>query len=197
MLLTRQRYDEIVNIVTSLLTELNINSIPIDPFEIAALCNIGIVSYSTFSQEKQKLLFARSKEGFCFETDYGFMILYNDKRSISRIRFTIAHELGHIMLEHSQESELAEAEANFFAKHLLAPPVLVQLIANLGVLEVSDFFSIGIEFAKYAVEQAEKRSQYGKIFCKSDELILSMFTTNDAEEGFYGIREKNRPKKIS
>ena len=42
-----------------------------------------------------------------------------------RIRFTIMHEIGHIVLDHTEHSDLAESEANFFAKYALAPPPLV------------------------------------------------------------------------
>lgn len=35
------------------------------------------------------------------------------------------HEIGHIVLDHSEGSELAEVEARFFAKYALAPPPLI------------------------------------------------------------------------
>ena len=43
-------------------------------------------------------------------------IYYNDKKDAGRIRFTILHEIGHFVLGHLQQSDLAESEANFFAK---------------------------------------------------------------------------------
>lgn len=60
------------------------------------------------------------------------IILYKDMESTGRIRFTIAHELGHILLGHVGKYELMNREpspqdnpieqaANVFASRLLAP----------------------------------------------------------------------------
>ena len=45
-----------------------------------------------------------------------FYIFYDDSMYDRRIRFTIMHEIGHIVLDHTEHSDLAESEANFFAK---------------------------------------------------------------------------------
>jgi Zn-dependent peptidase ImmA (M78 family) len=47
-------------------------------------------------------------------------IFLNKERPADRIRFSLAHELGHIVM-HSQSSETMEDEANLFASELLMP----------------------------------------------------------------------------
>lgn len=69
-------------------------------------------------------------------------IYYNDSFFSERIRFTILHEVAHILLGHKQQSDLAESEANFFAKYLLAPPVLIDEINPEDYIDVMDKFNI-------------------------------------------------------
>ena len=68
-----------------------------------------------------------------------YLIIYDDRKDVMRIRFTLAHELGHIVLNHlnhntpilSREHRLnyrymrLEGAANTFAGNLLAPPVFI------------------------------------------------------------------------
>ncbi|MDY4662455.1 ImmA/IrrE family metallo-endopeptidase [Pseudoflavonifractor capillosus] len=61
------------------------------------------------------------------------IILYDDERPIEEIRFTVAHELGHILLGHlsyrqkdGEIPEWAEHEANTFASVLIANEILQQ-----------------------------------------------------------------------
>lgn len=191
MTLDWKRYDDISLLVANLFQRLEINSVPINPFEIAALLRIGIVSYSSLPNRAQELAILESEDGFSFLTDHGWIIFYNDRKTFERIRFTISHEIGHILLDHSQASDLAESEANHLARYLLAPPVLVQFVAHLGIGQVADFFLIGLEAASNALRQASNRWQYGKLFFSdADQQIFALFKTDDTEEGRYGIREK-------
>lgn len=46
---------------------------------------------------------------FSVEKNIGeWYIYYNDKKDYGRINNTIMHEIGHIVLDHSEDSELAE-----------------------------------------------------------------------------------------
>jgi hypothetical protein len=55
----------------------------------------------------------------------GHVILFHSgMEGRPRLRFTLAHELGHIYLDHRQDGNKQEREANRFAAALLIPPVL-------------------------------------------------------------------------
>ena len=69
-------------------------------------------------------------------------IYYNDTLELGRIRFTILHEIAHIVLGHIEQSDLAEAEADFFAKYLIAPPMLVDKIKPTDYMEIKDVFML-------------------------------------------------------
>lgn len=68
-----------------------------------------------------------------------YIIIYNHKKPASRIRFSLAHELGHIIMGHLSDEVTEinrgglddhtyyfyEGEANVFAGNFLAPPILI------------------------------------------------------------------------
>ncbi|WRS27252.1 ImmA/IrrE family metallo-endopeptidase [Oscillospiraceae bacterium MB08-C2-2] len=58
------------------------------------------------------------------------VVLYDHtQKNDRRINWTLAHEIGHIYLEHTEDGPLQEIEAHFFAAQLLMPEVLVQYLA--------------------------------------------------------------------
>lgn len=55
-----------------------------------------------------------------------YIVLYNEKiKSGGRRSFTLAHEIGHIYLDHENDGPGEEREADYFASQLLLPPILV------------------------------------------------------------------------
>ncbi len=175
--LSNRRYEEIKNIIVSIFIKLNINCIPINTFELATKLGIKIVSYSAFKKEKRVLLLKMSKDGFFQEHDDGeVFVYYNDKKSYDRINFTLMHEIGHIVLDHTQESDLAEAEANFFAKYALAPPVLIHKLELKSPVEISNIFDISHEAAYNSWNYYNTWLKYGgSDYTKYELQILSLF----------------------
>ena len=99
----------------------------------------------------------------CVSSDYGFsikepsssktLILYNDRKNITVIRFTLAHELGHYCLEHIEDGSCEDREANCFARNLLCPiPVATELDLNT-VSDYAHFFNVSDLMAKVALDK--------------------------------------------
>ena len=108
------------------------------------------------------LLFKKSEDGFCAEKALReWYIYYNDEMDYGRINNTIMHEIGHIVLDHSEDSELAEKEVRFFAKYALVPPVLVHKLKLNDPYDISDVFDVSFEAACYALSYYRKWLQYG------------------------------------
>ena len=94
--------------------------------------------------------FAGSDDGFTIKKGCKFFIFLNDRKPKNRIRFTIAHELGHIESGHldkinclgltmtahydnDSQSVIFENEANSFARNLLAPlPETISYLLKCG-----------------------------------------------------------------
>lgn len=60
-----------------------------------------------------------------------YLVCYQADGNPARLRFSLAHELGHIVLSHRGTGEQEEREADFFAMHLLCPRPVVQRMSEL------------------------------------------------------------------
>ncbi|PBJ97566.1 ImmA/IrrE family metallo-endopeptidase [Pseudomonas plecoglossicida] len=107
--------------------------LPIDPVAIAE--SLGAVV-------KPDRTIAPASGSFCYENGVP-VIRYNPADPVVRQRFTIAHEIGHMVLGHVRAGELAhrdtsfdsstpiEVAANAFAAQLLMPANVVPMVMRL------------------------------------------------------------------
>lgn len=176
--LSDERYEEIKQIVVRMYEEYDISCVPINGFEIASKMDIKVVPYSAYPEATQRLLLKKSDDGFCLQLDTGeWYIYYNDKKGYGRINNTIMHEIGHVVLDHTEDSELAEKEVKFFAKFALAPPVLVHKLKLESPEEIADIFEISYEAASNALSYYHKWLRYGDSeYTDYEEKILYLFS---------------------
>lgn len=107
--LSHARYEEIKQIVVDLFVRYDVRCIPVSAFEVAAKMGIPVIPYSAIPDSKRHLLLGESEDGFVVEKTAGeWYIYYNDQKDYGRVNNTIMHEIGHIILDHSEDSELAE-----------------------------------------------------------------------------------------
>lgn len=69
------------------------------------------------------------------------LLLYNDQSPPARQRFTLAHELGHLLLGHGVRSMREEDEADFFAAALLMPDALLTALCRRGLRLTEHFLT--------------------------------------------------------
>ena len=168
--------EKIKEIVVNTFEELDIRCIPISGFEMATKLGAVVVPYSSKSEETRQLMLKESEDGFSAKKDEVWYIFYNDAIGYRRINNTLAHECGHIVLDHTEESELAEAEAKFFAKFALAPPVLIHKLKLNNAYEIYDRFDISLEAAVYAFSYYRKWLTYGnKDYTDYELRLLQLF----------------------
>jgi len=115
-------YNLIIDRTYDVFIECNVRSFPVDCFSV--LAHYGYKTY-TYQQVKQsnERLFAICKKYSSDAFRYRNMICYNQRVIDSRIRFSLMHELGHILLNHVGNSPENEDEADCFASNLLAPRI--------------------------------------------------------------------------
>ena len=61
--------------------------------------------------------------------------------------------MGHTMRGHLRDSELAEIEANFWAKYAIAPQVLIEELGLTTIEEMSQRFGTSLECASNILNQ--------------------------------------------
>ena len=156
--LSSAKCEEIKKEVAKLYSKYGLSELPIRSIELAKQMGIKVIPYSQIPDEKMYLFMKKSSDGFCVQFENKkWCIFYNDEiKSKERINNTIMHEIGHITLKHSEDSELAEKEVKFFAKYALAPPVLIHALNISKVEDIVKTFCVSNEAAKYALEYYEK-----------------------------------------
>ncbi|WP_270566540.1 ImmA/IrrE family metallo-endopeptidase [Clostridium beijerinckii] len=184
------RYTHIKRIVNDIYIKLNISKFPINVFEIiGSFDNIKIVSYHRFMLDhnltkEETFEILTSDEGCTdyFKPSNKYIIYYNDLdfKSDERIRWTLTHELGHILCSHyssdntkifddylsESEYKIMEAEANYFTGLLLSNPVILHKLNIRSSHDIETYCSISSEAARY-------RYKFYKKWCKNNILTSS------------------------
>ena len=98
-------------------------------------------------------------EGLSLRREGMYLVLYNETSVPRRLNWTLAHEVGHILLGHiGEEGAHLEREADAFAASLLCPAVAVRYLEHqnghpLSPDELCAFFPISHEAAKRRVKE--------------------------------------------
>ena len=121
-------YQNVRDAAWQCLLDAGITELPVSVIKIARHFDIRIAKNSVYGMLKS------DQSGISFQTKSSeWLIVYDDSASIGRKRFTIAHELGHILLgrplrEGEQHTRVfnkdrpeAEREADMFAARILSP----------------------------------------------------------------------------
>lgn len=153
------------------------------PVKVSALCKqLGLIlhsyergaaSISEFGLDGQ----CKISDGFTVLFHGRYYIFYNSAMSVSRMRFTVAHELGHIVLGHVQEGKPTprnrepeqndqpmEHMANVYASRLLAPACVLHDLAASTPEQISALCDISLQSARYRAErmdELEQRNRFG------------------------------------
>lgn len=125
------RYEELKEAVADLVEDYAL-SYPLDPFIVAQLLGLEVRFHSGLLPFEPGM--AATHDGYTTSSwtkeGHRFDVHLLDNSTPVRTRFTMAHEIGHVWLDHllptsNGSEEVQEREANFFAGYLLAPDVMV------------------------------------------------------------------------
>lgn len=191
-MLPSARYEHIKRKVVLTFIKYDVNCVPVNGIELALKMGITVVPYSAIQESKRNLLFKKSNDGFCVEREEGeWFIFYNDRLEYGRVNNTILHEIGHIVLDHTEDSELAEKEVKFFAKYALVPPVLVHKFQVSTPEEIMELFKVSYSAACYALSYYKKWLGRPKWKIAKYELILLMQFRNQKRKEVVALKVEN------
>lgn len=123
-MITHANHNNILEKVVSIYVKCQITSFPLDCFSVLKTCGFRVYTYEELKKQNLRLYqmcIAYSSDSFRFEN----MIAYNEKNNYFRIRFSLMHELGHVVLEHEKDAPEHEEDADYFASNFLAPRILI------------------------------------------------------------------------
>ena len=156
-------------------------SLPVDPFCLECGGKVVVDSVQHFSgvvgMKPQDFLCEQSEDCFAVLYRGRHFILYNrGVLSLSRRRWSIAHELGHIVLDHPinpiiyRNSEVdenqspTEIQANIFARDLLMPAGVLTALHVTTVDEIMQICNVSRISAQIRLERLTelyKRNKFG------------------------------------
>lgn len=166
-LFSPERYEEIRTIVVDLIEDWGISEYPFSVWSLLVKMGISTIPFSSLPEgARQELLDYQLDAITLYSQDFNprrTTIFYNDIGcSRERIRFTVAHELGHLVLMHPDTGdEIYEQEANFFANYLLVPAPLISETSVNDAESVSVDFEVSLSCAVSACDRAANRRFYG------------------------------------
>ena len=160
------RYEEIRAAVADLIEDWGIAAYPFSIWSLLKKMGIRTISYSSLPRCLAKEMRLYWPDALTiYPPDFNpakTIIFYNDKQDREHIRFTLAHELAHLVLTHSgTDEEIYEHEADIFANYFLAPAPLVLRDSELHIKSISYDFQVSHECAKSVMDRARKRASYG------------------------------------
>lgn len=144
-------YNKIVTATIEVFRNCDVHSFPIDCGDLLKHYGYRLFSYKELrdrSPELYSLSLGYSEDAF--RAGASRIVAYNPDRPHGRIRFSLMHELGHHVLEHTGVSDQNEKEANAFASHILAPRMAIHYSRCKNANDVARLFDMSFEAADNA-----------------------------------------------
>lgn len=147
--------------------KLGIHKFPINIFDVYKHYHIPLVSYSEASENGDFLetingLREKQVDAFCYKSDKSYIVFYDNMAYSNRIPFTLAHELGHILLRHHYCSDNGiitryatltrkdwrEKSADAFAGAFIRPAMLIKILNIKEIHDTTSIFGVSVQCAE-------------------------------------------------
>ena len=169
-------YKEARDAAWQTLIDCNITSLPVDLHSIIKYLNYSVHTYSNSSLTQLLKKDVLNGDGFILQIDEIKHIYLNDKiNNYGRRRFTLAHEIGHGVLNHPLEkihfrhpeednpANQQEFQANIYARDILAPAcVLKELQLNTAedIMKTCLISRKSADIRKKRIDTLTERNQF-------------------------------------
>lgn len=142
-----------------------VHELGFDLFEYCKNADIDLMPYSQLPKHMVDILLEKLEDGCSFinfKTNR-FVICYNDMvKPKERIKYTIAHELGHLYCDHCTKrryltKDEKEKEADYFAQIFYTPQYILFKYNITSIKDIRKKLGISGEFARKAASKLEIR----------------------------------------
>ena len=187
--------------------------LPVNLKQLAKQLNVSFSNYTKGAALIQQLELAPlcyNNDGFAMMHKNGYIVFYDE--SIfpkERIRFTIAHELGHVLLGHTfspigrrriratpinngkmMEYDNMEFAANIFASRILAPACVLYELGITDAKKISKLCGLSVQAATYRAarmdELIRRNAWYKHPLERKVKAIFSKFILHYKKNGMGG-----------
>lgn len=145
-------FERLYEIIYMIYTDCGITEFPIDCFGIVQKCGYRIKKYSELTQKKKAACQKLSGDA-CLIDD---TLYYEENAHPGRVKFSIAHELGHIFLETESEDY-----CDCFASHFLAPRIMIHRGGYRNADQIHEIFGLSYTASNFAL--ADYKQWFTKI----------------------------------
>lgn len=162
-----------------ILIRYRVSALPVDVFRICEASGVNVITYESgrelitrFNLEKHT-----ENDGFSAKINGRYIIFYDSCiQPPGRVRFTVAHEMGHIALRHiagsatiwnrgeTATNDPREMQANVFAARLLAPACVLMELNIQTVNELQAVTGLSYTAAKIRLERLNALRERGKFY---------------------------------
>lgn len=174
-------YYNIRNAAWLFLIKNKVYALPLDLNQIASNNNWFILNY-----EQHKYIINSLDKINRHATCDGWTIIFNSQIFIfhkileneGRLRFTIAHEFGHIVLLHltALTNDEYEKEANMFAARILMPLCVLKEIGALTPKEIANVCKTSLTAATYRAKRLREKIQLNYFYqSKIERVVIKQF----------------------
>lgn len=166
-------YKKVRDAAWQLIIDMNIKELPVKVSSIIRQLGIGLYTYQDNAEFIHKFrldTIIKSSDGFTLFVNNQYKIFYDNTKPVARIRFTLGHELGHIVCNHgfqkvsdsyitTRNSEpgptdsIIETEANMFAARLLAPACVLHELKLFTAGEIAEQCCISKQAAEFRCQR--------------------------------------------
>lgn len=162
-------YKEARNKAWEVLLACGISSLPIDLGEIAEHYGFKVITYSDTALTQLFREDVLQGDGFIVQNKAEKHIFINDKiHNRNRRRFTLAHEIGHGILQHEMavihyrnsevdsQTDMQELQANVFARDILMPATVLAALDIHTPDEIMQLCHVSRKSAEIRAERMEE-----------------------------------------
>lgn len=185
-------YRNIRNAAWLFLLHNDIKEMPLDLETLALQNNWTLLCYEdnqTLFQIIDKMKLYEKFDGLTYLHDNEIIIMYHRTDNIGRMRFTIAHEFGHIIFMHLTKLNRKdyERQANMFAARILMPMCVIKECGATTAAEISQLCNTGILASSFRASRLKKLNAKSKFYSSALESQVidqfSEFINNYTKQG--------------
>lgn len=169
--------ESLYEIIYTIYTDCEVTEFPIDCLAVVHKCGYRIKKYSELTQKKKAACQKLSGDACLIEDT----LFYEENAHPGRMKFSIAHELGHVFLNTDDEDD-----CDYFASHFLAPRIMIHKMGHQNAQQIHDIFGLSYAAANRALADYRRwfhRSYFVSIQPSKPEVLLSqMFIKTPSRE---------------